>query len=84
MVPLTTMCAACTSPSMRASDDTTRVPADPAARDVAAHHAVHTQAAAEDHVAFDARRGADQAVDAVLRLARLLNIASPFPFNHLR
>src|SRR5205085_1407946 len=40
-------------------------------RDVPAHHAVDTQPATEDHVAVDARRRADQAVDAVLRLALL-------------
>src|SRR6185369_11708183 len=33
--------------------------------------AIHAQSAREEHVAFDARRGADQAVDAVLRLALL-------------
>src|SRR5258708_31677436 len=40
--------------------------------DVAADHAVHAQPPAENHVALDARRGADQAVDPVLRLARRL------------
>src|SRR6185436_9228283 len=40
--------------------------------DVAAHHAVHAQTAAEDHVALDAGGRPDQAVDAVLRLARLV------------
>src|SRR3954470_22585090 len=39
---------------------------------VAAHHAVDAQSAAEDHIALDARGGADQAVDAVLRLALLV------------
>ena len=43
-------------------------------RDVAAHRAVDAQAAAEKHVALDARGCADQAVDAVLRLAFLLNM----------
>src|SRR5688572_17865695 len=49
-------------------------------RDIAAHHAVYPQPAAENHVALDARGGADQAVDAVLRLARRLveHCASPF------
>src|SRR6185436_6389061 len=41
-------------------------------RDVAAHHPVHPQSAAEHDIALDARGGADQAVDAVLRLARLV------------
>src|SRR6266568_1750457 len=40
--------------------------------DVAAHHAVDAQAAAENDIALDARGGADQAVDPVLRFARLV------------
>src|SRR5688500_20393569 len=48
--------------------------------DVAPDHAVDPQAAAENHVALDARRRADQAVDAVLRLARLVkHLLLPFP-----
>src|ERR1044071_1865976 len=48
--------------------------------DVTPHHAVHAQAAAEHHIALDARRRADQAVDPVLRLAiRLLeHVHSPY------
>src|ERR1700716_1815450 len=41
-------------------------------RDIAAYHAVHAQAAAEYDVPLDASRSADQAVDAVLRLARFV------------
>src|SRR5438445_1707258 len=40
--------------------------------DIAADHAVNAQTAAENHVAFDARRHSDQAIDPVLRLARLV------------
>src|ERR1700694_845448 len=40
--------------------------------DIAADHAVDAQAAAENHVAFDARRRADQAVDPFLRFARFV------------
>src|SRR5258708_34873407 len=40
--------------------------------DIAAHQAVDEQAAAENDIALDARRGADQAVDSVLRFARLV------------
>src|ERR1700674_86804 len=36
-------------------------------RDIAAHHAVHAQAAAEYDVALDAGGGTDEAVDPVLR-----------------
>src|SRR6267378_5270008 len=46
--------------------------------DIAADHAVDAQAAAENNVAFDARRRADQAIDPVLRLARLVEHLSPF------
>src|SRR5688572_6165352 len=49
-------------------------------RDIAAHCAVDTQAAAEEDIAFDARGGADQAVDAVLRLAFLAEHGQ-FSFN---
>src|SRR5260221_8229099 len=43
--------------------------------DIAAHHAIHPQSAAENHIALDARRRAYQAVDSVLRLARLVEHA---------
>src|SRR5581483_11807866 len=45
-------------------------------RDVSAHHAVDAQSAAEDDVAVDTRGGANQAVDAVLRLALLVEHCS--------
>src|SRR6185295_382480 len=38
-------------------------------RDVAAHRAVDPQASAEKDITFDARGGADQAVDTILRFA---------------
>src|SRR5688572_16474531 len=41
-------------------------------RNVAPYQSVHTQSTAENHVALDARRRADQAVDPVLRLACLV------------
>src|SRR4051812_48651215 len=44
--------------------------------DIAADDAVHPQAAGENHVALDASRRADQAVDPVLRLVRLVEHAS--------
>jgi hypothetical protein len=56
------------------SDETTSVPRLIGQRGVAAHHAVHTQSAAEYDIALDARGRANQAVDPVLRLARRLNI----------
>src|ERR1041384_660203 len=40
--------------------------------DVAAHHAVHSQPATEDDIALDASRRADEAIDPVLWLARLV------------
>jgi hypothetical protein len=50
--------------------------------DVAADHSVDAQSAAEDHVAFDARRRADEAVDPVLRLARFVeHFSSPCSFK---
>src|SRR5689334_17385487 len=40
--------------------------------DIAAHHAVHSQPAAENDIALDACRRADEAIDSVLWLARLV------------
>src|SRR5438270_8218545 len=40
--------------------------------DVAAHHPVHAQPAAENHIALDAGRRPDEAVDPVLWFARLV------------
>jgi hypothetical protein len=43
--------------------------------DITADHTVHAQSAAENDIALDASGGTDQAVDAVLRLALLVEHA---------
>src|SRR3954471_19560845 len=50
--------------------------------DIAADHTVHAQPAAENDVALDGRRGTDQAIDPVLRLAGGL-VEHAFPLTAL-